>query len=110
MLKIPERLEEYDSGLFVVLNLKNENFEIHSLDNIGNSYSFTVPYSTLDARILHKVEQNDLKKKSLKAIVQEMDRKNDELERRNERRRRDDIRGIASEIKPMFKKLAEEVY
>ena len=94
----------------MALNVDTENFEVHSLDNVGNTYSFTVPFDGLDARILQKVEQNDLKKKSLKAIIQEMDRKNDALERRNERQRRDTIRDVAVEMRPMFKRLAEEVY
>lgn len=94
----------------MAFNVDTENFEVHSLDNVGNTYSFTVPFDGLDARILQKVEQNDLKKKSLKAIIQEMDRKNDALERRNERQRRDTIRDVAVEMRPMFKRLAEEVY
>lgn len=94
----------------MAFNVDTENFEVHSLDNVGNTYSFTVPFDGLDARILQKVEQNDLKKKSLKAIIQEMDRKNDALERRNERQRRDTIRDVDVEMRPMFKRLAEEVY
>ena len=94
----------------MAFNVDTQQFEVHTLDNNGNTYSFTVPFDGLDARILRKVEQNDLKKKSLKAIIQEMDRKNDALERRNERKQRERIRDAAIEMRPMFKRLAEEVY
>lgn len=107
---IPERLDEYDSSFFLVYNLKESKFEVHSLDNQGNSYCFAIPYDEVDARVLSMVERNDLKKKSLNAIIREMDKKNDDLERHNERKRREYIRDAAVDMRSSFKKLAEEVY
>ena len=94
----------------MAFNIDTQQFEVHTLDNNGSTYAFTVPFGALDNRILQKVEQSDLKKKSLRAIIREIDKQNEVLEKRNERERRDMIYNTAVEMRPMFKRLAEEVY
>lgn len=107
---IPERLEDYDSGLFLVFNCQTQKYEVHSLGNTENTYCFAVPHDELDARAISTVERNDTKKRRIKDIVAEMDAKNEALDRNEARRRRDDVKAIAVEMRPAFKKLAEEVY
>lgn len=108
---IPERVSEYDENLFVVHNLRRDRYEVHSLANKGDTFALHFPYKgEPDARLLTIIYQNDLRHKSLKQIVYEIDRHNEELEKRNENYRRSEINAWAKETRNLFKKFAEEVY
>ncbi len=107
---IPKRLEEIDSDLFVCLNTKTQRFEVHSLGNKGTTFCFSVPYDELDVRTIEVFRRSNLKTRSIKEIIWEMDRENELRERRNEARRRSEINAWAREHRSEFKKAAEEVY
>lgn len=108
--RIPERLEEIDSNLFVCLNTRTQNFEVHSLANRESTYCFSVPYNELDSRVIEVFQRSNLKTRNAKEIIWQMDRENEELERRRENHRRSETNAWAREYRSMFKKAAEEVY
>lgn len=107
---IPKRLEEIDSDLFICFNKITQRFEVHSLDNRGTTYCFSVPYDELDVRTIEVFRRSNLKTRSVKEIIWEMDRENELRERRNEARRRSEINAWAREHRSEFKKAANEVY
>lgn len=108
--RIPEHLQELDSDVFMVFNAKIPRYEVHSLANHGNTCSFVVPWDILDERTVQLFRQYNLKTRSMKDIVREIDQHNDNIERRDEAYRRGEIRAWASENRSRFKKLAEEVF
>ena len=107
---IPKRLEEIDSDLFVCFNSKTQRFEVHSLANRGTTYCFSVPYDELDVRTIEVFRRSNLKTRSIKEIIWEMDRENELRERRNEARRRSEINAWGKEYRSEFKKIANEIY
>jgi len=102
---IPERLRQVDPNLFVVLNTITQRFEVHSLANIGNTFSLLVPFSELDGRIEEHVKKFDLRRHG-KHIFQEMEAKNEERERALERERANRARILADELHKPVRKLA----
>ena len=49
---IAERITAIESGYFIVYDSRSGKYEVHSADNKGSTYCFTVPYDELDARTL----------------------------------------------------------
>ena len=107
---IPKRLEEIDSDLFICFNKITQRFEVHSLANRGTTFCFSVPYDELDARTIEVFRRSNLKTRSIKEIIWDMDRENEQRERRNEARRRSEINAWGREHRSEFKKLANEIY
>jgi hypothetical protein len=108
--KIPERLEEIDPSIFIVFNVKRDIYELHSLDNKGNTFCFNIPYRRLDSRVIALFRKGDLKNRSIKEILREVDIHNELMEKREQRYRKGELNAMAREVRPVFKKLAEEVY
>lgn len=104
-LNVPERLKEYDPDLFCVFNLKRKRYEVHSLDNKGNTYCFTVPGNELDSRVFSILRSGSIRNRG-KEIFREMDRENERREESAERSRRNEILAAASEMKSSFAKVA----
>lgn len=104
---IAERLKEYDDNIFVLYNAKTQKYEVHSLDNKGNTFCFNVPFRQLDVRTVDFVRKFNVRTRGT-AIFKEMDEINAKLEKSKERQRRNDIRGIAEKMAPHFKKFAWE--
>lgn len=102
---IPERLRQVDPALFVVLNTKTNRFEVHSLNNIGNTFSLLVPFSELDARIEEHVKKYDLRRHG-KRIYREIEAKNEERERALEREQANRARILADELHKPVRRLA----
>lgn len=107
---IPERIEEIEPALFVAFNSAKQQYEVHSLNNLGSTLCFAVPYEELDARVLYMFRKSNVRTRGIKAILREIDGYNENLEKSNERYRRGEINAMAKEIRPAFKRLAEEVY
>lgn len=110
VVKIPERLEQYDSNLFLVFNAKKQQYEVHSLANRGSTYCITVPYEDLDYRTIELFAKGNIRTRGIKAIIREMDMHNETIEKRREKHRKSNINAMAREMRPVFKKMAEEVY
>lgn len=103
---IPERLQEHDPNLFVVFNVKRQKFEIHTLANKdGQTFGMMYPHDTLDGRALVMVCKYDFRIRG-RSIIREFEEHNAKVDRSSERQRKNDIRGIAEETRPYFKKLA----
>lgn len=102
---IPERLRRNDPNLFVVFNSLTDKYEIHSLENKGNSFSLQVPFEELDARIEEFVKKYDLRRHGRK-IFYEIETKNKGLEQASKRERVNDIRNLADELHKPIRKLA----
>ena len=95
-LSIPERLYEQDSALFVVLNAKTQRYELHSLNNKGNTFFMSVGVNELDGRLFEIVRRNDLRIRGNK-ILAEVDAHNEAIERENKRKRRDELENEVAE-------------
>ncbi len=104
---IPERLQEYDSSMFVVYNVIEQRYEIHCLDHAGDTFGMVVPFFELDARIIRRLMRSDLRTRG-QNIFREIDENNERLEQKLERQRRNDINDQAREMAPYFRKLAWE--
>lgn len=100
---IPERLYEYDNSFFMVFNHKTKKFEIHNLDQIGDSYCMVVPFRQLDVRTVRWVWQNDIRMHG-KEIFRKLERQEKALEEAKDRERRNWIRDMASETQSLFAK------
>lgn len=49
---IDKRLKEIDESYMIYYNLKEQCYEVHSLEQQKNSYCFRVPYNCLDERTI----------------------------------------------------------
>lgn len=104
---IPERLYEADPTSFFVWNTAEQRYEVHCLDNKGDSYSMTVPYRELDVRILERIRRSDLRVRGLD-IYREMDEINERLDTSAQRARQNELLGQCEEMTPYFRKVAWE--
>lgn len=109
VLKIPERLAEYDPNMFICRNLTRGAFEVHSLRNQGDTHALDIPWNKLDGRTLELVAERDQNRRPWKDIIRDIDRRNELREERNKRQRKNEIHAMAGEMRPYFKKLAREV-
>lgn len=100
---IPERLYEYNSNLFLCFNNATDQFEVHSLDNKGNTYCATLPFPTLDSRTIHWVWENDIRVHGM-AIFQRIDRSEAEHKARKQREFKNWVESVALETRSMFAK------
>jgi len=102
---IPERLRAYDQNLFVVLNTKTQWYEVHSLDNKGDTFCLNIPLDELDARVLYLVRKGNIRVRG-RRVLQEIEEHNKKLEAGILKKRDDDYRMAAREVRPLFKKFA----
>lgn len=101
---IPKRLKEYDPSFFIVINLNSEKFEVHSTDNLFDTYCFTVPYDELDSRTIDLVKKNDTKKFGAKELEREIDENNKKIEEQKKKNQKKWIEDVAKETHSAFKK------
>ena len=103
---IPERLAEYDPVMFICYNSLLNEYEVHSLRNReGNPFTLSVPYPSLDVRLLNLVARRDQNRRPLKAILHEIERHNAAIGRAKERQRQDELHCIAKDsANRLFKK------
>lgn len=102
--EIPQRLKEYDKSFFVVFNKRNGKFEVHSHDNLWNTYCFTVPFDELDQRTLDIVMKNDTKNIGPKDIERELNNHNERVEKRKDKDFKNWVEDVAKETYSHFKK------
>lgn len=105
VMAIPERLKAYDHNLFLVLNTQKQHYEVHSLDNKGDTYCLTVPLNELDSRVLYLVRKHNIRVRG-DAVLKEIKEHNDKLKSDGEKKREDDLRMTAREVQRHFKKIA----
>ena len=102
--EIPQRIKEYDDSFFIVRNHKSQKFEVHSTDNLFNTYCFTVPYDELDSRTIDIAMKNDTKKKGFREIEREIVEHEEKMEKEKEKKARDWANDVARETYSAFKK------
>lgn len=102
--EIPQRLKEYDKSFFVVFNKLSGKFEIHSTDNLFDTYCFTVPYDILDQRTIDIVMKNDTNKKGAKDFIRELEEHDYKMEKKKDKELRNWAKDVAKETYPYFKK------
>lgn len=76
---ICERLREIDSSYYLVFNNDAKQYEVHSSDQVGGSYCFTVRYDDLDERTL--VYALRTRKERQNALIDELDRQNEKFQK-----------------------------
>jgi hypothetical protein len=101
------RLQEYDPDLFLVYNCRRKKLEVHSLRHRPFTYACDVPNNRLDARLEEVIRRGDIRVRGGK-VFQEIDEHNERLEKSMERKRHDDLIGIAEEMHPYFRRLGWE--
>lgn len=74
---IAERIKEIDSSYFILLNRCNGRYEVHSTENIGETFCFVVPYRTLDVRTLNYCRETRVERD----VAAMIDDYNDKLEK-----------------------------
>ena len=84
VFNIPQRLKEIEKGLFVVLNVITQHYELHNEEQEHSTYCLTFPFEQLDSRAI------DLTMERLshrgENILLEIDRHNKAVEKSNEKR------------------------
>jgi len=111
VLKIPERLEEYDPNMFICYNSLIPEYQVHSLRNReGNTFALSIPWPDLDQRTLELVSRRDQNRRPLKDIVREIDEHNEAIDKAKDRKRSNDLNAIARETRSVFKRFAEETF
>ena len=104
---IPQRVKAYDSRMFVVRNTKRNTWEIHSTENVGDTYCFTVPYAQLDCRTLDKIRENDIRNRG-DNIFKEMAAQEEAREKADARERKNWQEDVIKETRWHFKKAYDE--
>lgn len=78
---ICERLKEIDSSYEVYYNLATRSFEVHSNEQIKNSYCFKVPFNVLDERTIVYAKRTRIENRD--KIIAEIEKENLLLEQKN---------------------------
>lgn len=104
VFEIPQRVKEYDPSFFIVRNHKTHKFEVHSTDNMFDSYCFTVNFDELDQRTLDIVMKNDTNKKGARELEREIDEHNEKIEKARDRDFHNWAESVAKETYSHWKK------
>ena len=102
---IPERLNRMDKSIFVVFNTYEQRYEIHCLNNIGDTFAFITPFGDLDSRTEEYYHRTNLRTRGM-AIIREMDEKNEAHRRRKKKKSYDRTTDLGKELYPHVKKMA----
>lgn len=78
---ISERLKEVDPSYVIYFNLAQKSYEVHSLEQVKNSYCFKVPYSDLDERTIIHAKRTRIENRD--KIIAEIEKDNLLLEQKN---------------------------
>lgn len=102
-LNIPERVKAYDADLFIVFNMNNERFEVHSYDAGETSYNATLPFKSLDARTIRYIRKNDIRVHGMK-IYDRINQSEERHKKSKEKKEKDFVRDFAAEFQSEFAK------
>ena len=76
-LFICQRLQQIDPSYRVVFNLKKRKYEVHSVEQFGGSYCFTLPFENLDERAVDFALKT--RRENSDKIIAEIDKYNEKL-------------------------------
>jgi len=102
------RVREYDNSLFLVFNTKSQKYELHSLDNKGNTFCATIPYDQLDARLETLIRKGDIRNRGYR-IWEEMEQHNERLQKQQDAYDRSERRAMIKDTQSLFAKSAWEM-
>lgn len=85
--RIAERIRDIENGYFILQDNVSGNYEVHSVENIGDTYCFTVPYDLLDARTLEYCRYTSTGRNA----VATMKKKNEQIHCSTERSNKNDL-------------------
>lgn len=105
---IAERIRGVDPTLFIVRNLKNNCYEVHSLEHYPSTYAWVVPYRYLDVRTLRRARKNNILMRG-RAIFDEIDKHNAKHEASIQRDFDNEMDARAREARSLFAKTAWEM-
>ncbi len=77
---ICERLKEIDAGYKIFFNTKRKKFEVHNVNQIGNSFCLTIPFNIISGKILSLVKKTRIE--NVKNLLNEIETQNILLENR----------------------------
>jgi hypothetical protein len=98
---IPEQIYDYDNSLFIVYNKVKDKYELHSLEQTGDSYCMTIPFKQLDVRFVRFMWQNDLQVHG-KGLMNQLDKNEESYNQQRDRERKNWIESVAKETQAMF--------
>ena len=78
MYNISKRIKNIDRNYYIVYNTSSGKFEVHSSNQMGNSYCLTVPYDCLDERTLNHVRKTQIA--NLFDILEQIENDNEQKE------------------------------
>lgn len=78
---IAERLREVDGSYEIYFNLVTKSYEVHSTEQIKNSYCFKVPFDTLDERTIFHAKRTRAENRD--KLIAEIEKENLLLEQKN---------------------------
>lgn len=107
LFDIAHRIKLIEQGYFIVRNHIKKTFEVHSSDNIGSSYCFTVPYSELDCRTLQLCKKTNIGMHGDK-VFEEMEKENEKFEKAQEKEQDEKLEEFVDVFQYHAKKLADE--
>lgn len=105
---IAERIRDVDPTLFVVRNLKNDCYEVHSLEHRPSTYAWVVPYRCLDVRTLRRARKGNILMRGT-AVFDEIDKHNAKQEASFKRDFDNEMDARAREARSLFAKAAWEM-
>ncbi|MEG1751455.1 MAG: hypothetical protein RR140_03635 [Clostridia bacterium] len=94
-LFICERLKQIDSSYFVIF--KNGKYQLHSSEQLFNSYCLTFPFNELDERAVDFAMETRFNR--ARQLVEKLDKENELLEKKNQTEKLNQIREQIKEIK-----------
>lgn len=107
-LDMPQRIQEYREHFFVCYNRVADKFEIHSLDQEGDTYCATVPFRELDRRTLIYLWQNDIRVHG-KDLIRRIDEANEKMQKTKQKDFRSFTHDFAREHRSLFAKKAADL-
>jgi hypothetical protein len=105
---IAERIRDIDPTLFIVRNLKNDCYEVHSLDHYPSSYAWVVPYRYLDVRTLRRARKGNILMRG-RAVFDDIDKHNAKQEASFQREFENEMDARAREARSLFARTAWEM-
>lgn len=92
---IPRRLQEIDSGYFVMFNSDNQKFELHHEDQ-DFTYCLTFPFDVLDGRAIDYALERRIER--FNEIMRQMDENNRKVEEDGRKERDNQIECLAKDV------------
>lgn len=80
MFDIVKRLKSIDNSYFVMYDKKFSRYELHSNDQVGSTYTLTIPYQNLDKRTIDYVLKT--RRENYEKLIKEMELNNQKLEQK----------------------------